>query len=421
MKFNLFKQKPVILTLKNGLKVHLIHENSHQTYVELDVSLGSFNLSYQIDDEVFHIIPGAAHFLEHKMFSMPEGDAFKKFYELGVTSNALTTYRQTSYTLNGSTHILDATLYLLKMMDTPYFTDENVLSEQKIIREEIQMYDDEPETVIYQKMYRSLLWNHPMMHEITGTKDDVLKIDRSHLTRIYQDFYQHSNRQLLILGPIDIDMYIKVLMDYDVQEVTHKKVALLPVFEPKHVKSKVETIYVDHSMPVLSIGFKYQQKNSDEETLFRTETAMLFLARMMFGSNTLFTEKLISDGIINEAFEMQITMEDQTMVFVMDVSTDEPYKLKDLIFEHFFKEGIHDLNQEAFELLKRAYLGSYLMAVDDIENRLYLYGKYYMSHMSLEEAVSILSAFRLEDVLSLYHVFTDDMISVVYALPKSLK
>lgn len=421
MKFNLFNQKPVIFKLKNGLTVHLICENSHQTYVELDVSLGSFNQNYKIDDETYQIIPGAAHFLEHKMFSMPDGDAFKRFYELGVTSNALTTYRQTSYTLNGNKDMLEATLYLLKMIDTPHFTDENIISEQKIIQEEIQMYDDEPDTIIYQKMYQSLLWHHPMIHEITGSKADVTKIDKRHLTQIYEDFYQHSNRQLLILGPIVIDDYVDALKAYDSDDKPIRNILNLDVFEPKIVKSKEDTIYVDHSIPVLSIGFKYQQKNNDEETLFRTETAMFFLARLIFGSNTEFTEKLISDGIINEPFDMQINMEDQTMVFVMDVTTEDTHKLKELVLETFFKNAEASLNHEAFELLKRAYLGSYLMAVDDIENRLYLYGKYYMNHMSFEDAVDILKNFELNDVISLYHAFNLDMITFIHALPKSLK
>lgn len=416
--WKIFKQPPIIKKLSNGIEVHYILENTNVTYVQLDVGFGSYYLTYERNGKFIQTIPGIAHFLEHKMFAMEEGDAFKYLSSIGVSANAMTTYRQTSYTLNGTSRVLEAIRYLLKVISTPYFTTENIESEKKIIIEEISMYDNDPDTKIYQDLYKNMLHQHPLLYDILGTKESVQSIQKNHLTKIYRDFYQPKKIKLYILGQVDVDYYHEALEEtvksLDVFEDVSIKIP--KIHEPQSIKVDVDTKVYPISRPKLVVGVKHQTDSMEEKVLVKTEIATLFLFQMMVGNTSSFAEKLIQDEIINDQFNSSITMEDETLIFTMDNFTDDTMKLEDMIKE-YYKHPEAFIHSEAFDLLKRAYLGSYMMALDDVENRLFLYGKYYMNGISLEDAIDCLNELTIEDIWNLHRNIKLDQFSFLHAIP----
>lgn len=417
--WKIFSQSPVVKTLSNGMEVHYIVEPTHVTYIELDIAFGSYHLTYLKDSKYHQTIPGIAHFLEHKIFAMEEGDAFKKLSALGVSANAMTTYRQTSYTLSGVIGMMDAIKYLLKVIDTPYFTEENIESEKKIIIEEIQMYDNDPDTKIYQDLYKNMLHQHPLLHDIAGSKENVASITKEHLLQIYRDFYHPKNRRLIILGPIDVDSFHQELERYieTLPLWNHHQIDIPTIHEPSQLIKQTDTNLYPISRPKLVIGVKHQVDSSAEKLLVKNEISTLFLFQMMIGNNSLLCERLIDEGLINDQFNMQITMEDETLIMTLDNHTDDTMKLTDIFMDQFFNHSDDFITEEAFDLLKRAYLGSYIMALDDVENRLFLYGKYQMNQLSLEEAIDTLNQLSLSDVWNLYRKIKHENISILHAIP----
>ncbi|CDR30837.1 coenzyme PQQ biosynthesis protein PqqF [Acholeplasma oculi] len=417
MKINVFNQEPVIFDLPNGLHVHLIKGQTKQTYIQVDIPLGSFVTSYEVDGKKFHVIPGSAHFLEHKIFATEDGDAFHKFHELGLTANAHTTYRSTSYTISGYKHIKEGIKALLDMLDHTYFTNENVESEILIISEEISMYDDDPMTLMYQKMYDQMLHQHPLKNDIAGTIDDVQLISKDSLLELFNHFYKSPKRQLIIYGPIDIDSMKDYLMSLYPERVECPNPLMSPVDEPFHVVNPSDEMYLNISLPVIMMGIKYQQTSKLEIDLFKTELLMLFLMRLIFGQQSDFVEKMQQMGYIVDGFDFQITMEDQTLVFIMDAESENPSELNEFVQKTLLKDAMKYLDQTAFDVLKKAYIGNYIMALDDIETRIYLYGKYHLYNLSLEEAINSIYEITLQDVINLYHKIHEDMISILIAHP----
>ena len=86
-------------TLDNGLKVMLYPKPMFKrSYAMLSVKYGSIHQEFKINDELIKTPKGVAHFLEHKMFEMPNDvDASTVFAELGADVNAYTSYENTSY------------------------------------------------------------------------------------------------------------------------------------------------------------------------------------------------------------------------------------------------------------------------------------------------------------------------------------
>ncbi len=85
---------------------------------------------------------GVAHYLEHKMFDLPEGNAMEQYAEYGGGNNAFTNYTMTAYYVECTDCFEENLKILLRMVTTPYFTDESVNKERGIIEQEIRMYAD---------------------------------------------------------------------------------------------------------------------------------------------------------------------------------------------------------------------------------------------------------------------------------------
>src|SRR5690554_4780229 len=308
MKFNGFNDKPVKFKLKNGLNVELIYAPTLQTYVEYDVPLGSIHTSYKIGNKTYPLKPGIAHFLEHMMYMMKDHDAFEHFHKLGVIANAMTTYRQTTYGVIGHKNMLEATLYLIDMLETPVFTTDRIQVEKSIIGEEISMYDDELDTTIQKKMFDQLIFNHPMKSEITGTKSDIAKIKQADLKQAFNHFYASNQRQLIILGPIDVNLYKDTLLNYQSKIQSKLHSTILSNDELPFIKINEASYDINLSVGIFNLGIKYQLIDYTEKELYKLELITLFLMRMLYGSSSNFHQKLINLNLIVDEFNFNVIL-----------------------------------------------------------------------------------------------------------------
>ena len=105
-------------TLSNGMKVILC---PNQKFVKKEIAIGlnygSINHNFLCDGVEYDTKSGIAHFLEHKIFEMPYGDAFEKLTQLGAMANAYTTYDKTVYTASCLNNFYDVLECLLDYLD----------------------------------------------------------------------------------------------------------------------------------------------------------------------------------------------------------------------------------------------------------------------------------------------------------------
>ena len=84
------------ITLKNGLKATVVYlKGTHSYACYVGAPVGSLATTYKING--LNTPSGIAHFLEHRLFDTPLGDAFELFTSIGCDSNAYTTYQYTTY------------------------------------------------------------------------------------------------------------------------------------------------------------------------------------------------------------------------------------------------------------------------------------------------------------------------------------
>ena len=84
--------------LPNGLRIRVVHKPEFdKLYAMLAVNYGSMDLEYLEAGQRVNTPAGVAHYLEHKMFDIPEGNAMQRFSALGGSPNAFTGYGMTAY------------------------------------------------------------------------------------------------------------------------------------------------------------------------------------------------------------------------------------------------------------------------------------------------------------------------------------
>lgn len=389
------------LTLDNGMRVHLIPKKApaYTTYVELSVPFGALDLDYEKDGIRKTLPAGVAHFLEHKMFAMPNGDAFPVLTKLGADGNAMTSYETTSYVFQSTTDILPALEYLFEMIDTPHFTDENVDQERLIIKEELNMYLDDPNTVLSNTLMENMYHHHAIRYDILGTHESLNQITKDVLKDAYDAFYRPARRLLVIAGAIDIGALIPFLRSYG---QTHPdksaSVSKIIVSEPHDVLIKETALDLGLSIEKLLIGFKFMARPLEVKARILEDLAMSFLVGMLFSPSSDFYQKMTDLGLINQSFSISNTYEEGIEHVVISGETSDPLRLKTMIYDKLEQSAATGLNPKTFERFKKVYLGRYVYALDNLETKTYLYGKYIQHGASLYDVIDIMESVTFCDV-----------------------
>ena len=189
--------------MANGLNVYLLKkEGFSKTYGLFATNFGSVDTSFVPlnEAEMMKVPDGVAHFLEHKMFEMEDGDASDKFSLLGASTNAFTSSSRTAYLFSTGSNEMQCTELLLDFVQDLYLTEENVEKEKGIIGQEIKMYDDDPDWQNYFGAIQNLYHKHPFAIDIAGTVESVNATTKEQLETCYRTFYHQSNMVLFVCG-----------------------------------------------------------------------------------------------------------------------------------------------------------------------------------------------------------------------------
>jgi predicted Zn-dependent peptidase len=411
-----FHETVYILKLKNGMQVHILPKEDpyYTTYVELSVPFGAIDLSYRVGNQIQKTPYGSAHFFEHKIFAMPDGDAFGKFSMLGVDANAMTSYHQTSYLFTATENVMEALDHLLKMIDTTYFTAENVENEKSIIAEELKMYLDDPNVVLQNRLMENLYHQHPIRYDIGGTLESIMEMTPEILEMMHQTVYQPSNRLITIAGKVDIKVLKAYFKAYD---QTHPiKVQKPKMMYPKEFKKplkRMDVMNLSTNIDKLLIGIKLTPRRLTPRDQIKREMAIAMMLNILLGSSSQAYEKLLEEQLINSSFSIQTTFENKAESIMIYAETKKIKRLKSVLVRLLTEDGYELITKDAFDRYKKVYLGQFVFALNNLENKAYLYGKYHHMGSSLFEVVDLLSDMTFEEVKNSFHEMKKPYMSIL--------
>lgn len=357
--------------LNNGLELFVVpNTNQKNYYITYNTKFGSNDTTFKSNNDTSYItVPnGIAHYMEHLMFNMEDGDAFQFFSKLGASVNAFTTYDLTCYEVYSSTYFKENLNYLLDYVGTPYFNKKMIDNELGIISEEIDMYKNNPNTELTFATYRNIFINDNRRYLISGEKEDIKKITVYDIMNCYNTFYNPNNMFIVITGNVNPYEALAII-----EENQKDKKFNNVYFNRKNINEplKVKESYFVKEMNVeinkVSVTYKIPKKNfkklnlSDEELYTYIEV----LFDILFGSSSDINEKLLSGKIVPNSLNVNKTYtKDHIVVSLM---TDSVYTetLINMISETMKNIKVNECDLERkIKVLK----SNYILHFDNIES-----------------------------------------------------
>jgi zinc protease len=191
-------------TLANGLKVVVKVDRRAPVVVQqiwykagsMDESSGS---------------TGIAHVLEHMMFKgtddVPMGEFSKRIAAAGGRENAFTSNDYTAYFQQLHKSQLPLAMKLESdRMQNLNLTAEEFDKEVRVVMEERRMRtDDNPESLLYERMMATVYQEHPYHHPVIGWMSDLEALTVDDAKTWYERWYAPNNATLVIAGDVDAE------------------------------------------------------------------------------------------------------------------------------------------------------------------------------------------------------------------------
>ena len=204
-------------TLPNKLKViYYKTDKTKNFYITVSTLYGAGVTKYKKNGKVTNVIPGTAHFLEHRIMDFTKNEkAMKLINDLGSMPNAYTMHDITNYNIFGSKDLIKNLELLLDRVFKPNIKEKDVVSERGIIGEEIDMENDNINTVLlYTAMNNTFKTDKSMCIPVLGEKKDINKITSEYLINIYNEFYTYDRMHIVVCGDYVVDEVSSYLHEY---------------------------------------------------------------------------------------------------------------------------------------------------------------------------------------------------------------
>lgn len=358
--------------LPNGLLIRVIpRPDFAKTYSFFATDFGSIDTKFTMDGKVYETPAGVAHYLEHKLFDMPEGNVMQQFSALGGSPNAFTGYSMTAYHVESTENWRENLELLLRYVSTPYFTEESVEKERGIIAQEIRMYEDSSGSRMYENLFAALYQHHPIRVPIAGTVESIQDITAQTLYDCHKAFYDPSNMMLCVAGPVDPALVVESAReilpktpggvggrDYGPAEpLTAEKMA--------RVEQNMEV-----SMPGFTVAFRCDTPKTGADIL-RQELVGDLAAELLVGESTAFYTKLYEDGLIDCDFSAGYEGVKTLGMLSIGGDSNEPERVVDAILKEADRLGREGADEALFQRLKRSAFGRRIRELDSFENICY--------------------------------------------------
>lgn len=389
--------------LENGLRLFVIPKPGFQkTFVTYTTQFGSLDNQFKpLGQDQFVTVPdGVAHFLEHKLFEKEEEDLFTAFAEDNAQANAFTSFDRTSYLFSATDNIENNIKRLLTMVETPYFTKETVDKEKGIIAEEIKMYQEQPGYKLMFNTLRAMYQQHPIRVDIAGSVESIYDITKDDLYLCYETFYHPSNMVLFVVGDVDPEAICRIVKQHEDarNKVNQPKIERGLVNEPEDVKEAFVTESMKIQSPRLMLGFKNKPLQEAPQKYVQRDLEMSLFFELIFGEETDFYQNLLNEGLIDDTFGYQFVLEPTYSFSIVTSATEEPDKLKKLLLDELRDKKGNFQDAEAFELLKKQFIGEFISSLNSPEYIANQYTKLYFEGVSVFDMLDIVENITLDSI-----------------------
>lgn len=388
-------------TLDNGLTVAVLPRPGFQRKLAYFVTdFGSVHTEFSFEGKDYRVPAGVAHFLEHKMFELPDRDVTAEFAALGANVNAFTSYDMTAYYFSCTEHFEESLRLLVEFVSTPYFEAESVRREVGIIDQEIHMNADSPDTRVFENLMKAMYAVHPICVPILGSCESIREITPETLSLCHKAFYTPGNMILCVIGDVDPESVCQIA-----QEVLGSDIR--PVGQKHRNWQEAMTVQnapgqpMEVSMPMFQLGFKCQPTGMGEPAI-RQEIVGDLAAELLFGESSELYLKLYEQGLIDTSFGGGFESVDGCAFLSCSGDSEDPPAIRDAIFAQAKKLIAAGIAQEDFLRAKRSALGRRIRDLDSFDSTAFRICAYHLSEYPYFDFPAVYASVEIPEILDFF-------------------
>jgi zinc protease len=241
-------------TLSNGLKVIVKEDHRAPVLVQqIWYRAGSMDESTGTT--------GIAHVLEHMMFkgtkTVPKGEFSKRIAAAGGRENAFTSYDYTAYFQQLHKDKLELAMKLESdRMQNLVLSDSEFAKEVQVVMEERRMRtDDQPHSLLFEKLMAMAYQEHPYQHPIIGWMNDLSTLTAADARTWYQRWYAPNNAVLVVAGDVKASEVFAMAQRYYGIIPSRALPARKKFNEPAQLGIKRLTVKAPAELPLLVMSY----------------------------------------------------------------------------------------------------------------------------------------------------------------------
>ena len=404
-------------TLPNGLTVMVVPKKEFSRKSAYFVTdFGAVHRKFTLDGQAYDTPAGVAHYLEHKLFDLPDRDVSAEFAALGAAVNAFTSYDLTAYYFSCTENFDPCLRLLLEFVSTPYFTEESVEKERGIIDQEIAMNADDPGTRVFENLAEAMYHNHPIRTPILGTAQSIREITPEVLYTCHRAFYTPANMLLCVMGDVDPQAVCDAAMDILGSE--RRSAAIKTDFptEDMTCPKTVSTDRMDIPMPSFYLGFKCPPVPQGEAGI-RQEVVGDLAAEILFGEASELYLQLYEEGLIDSSFGGGFEVIDGCAILTCGGDSDDAKKVRDAIIQKARSIAQSGVNEADFLRLKRSAMGRRIRDLDSFSSTCFRLCAYQCSgfdYFNFPKIYETVTAAHIREFLERFVTESNCSISIIY-------
>jgi Predicted Zn-dependent peptidases len=192
-------------TLQNGLRIIHLPSTSPIVYCGIGLNVGSRHEGRGEE--------GVAHFCEHVTFKGTQKRSSIQILNclesVGGDLNAFTNKEDTIfYAAIQKEHLSRAIDLLTDIVFHSIYPEQEIAHEIDVICDEIESYNDTPAELIYDEFENLLFQQHPLGHNILGTRERVKTFTSQHAQSFTARYYRPDNAIFFAYGNLDFNRLI---------------------------------------------------------------------------------------------------------------------------------------------------------------------------------------------------------------------
>ena len=343
---------------------------------------------------------GISHVLEHMIF---KGTPTRSYFEiseeidyLGANVNAHTTKEETVFYINALTQFLGKSVDILFDIVTNSTIDEKELEKEKdVIVEEIKMYKDSPDDLVFETNYADCI-NGQYGKPIIGTEESVKGFTAEEIRKYYRERYTKDNILVVVSGNFDKDEIIQKINEY-FGKLADTKVDRREKIDFSFNAGK-KTVSKDINQVNICISHKSEDYNSEKKVYID------ILSNIIGGSmsSRLFQEIREKNGLAYSVYTYnQYYLSGGLTSTYIGTNLESYEKAIEITLLEFKKLRENGVTEEELQKSKNKYISRISFAMENPRSRMGILGNYYIRKneiLNTEKLKNEVNAVRLEDV-----------------------